>query len=186
MKVWLPDQLEKSTARWKIVVTHFPCGHEWNFYTWLHEKKGLDFLVTGHKHRQEIRPVKYLPCIVTGGGGGVTSEGTPGTEHKADYDTAEYGFFDLVFTRDTIKVQLIALSGNVIESGTIIHGSFTSADGVYNNTYNTTKWTLGSGQRPLGAGLENHHTFKEADPGVLDTLTDGMDPGMPDEMPIVR
>ncbi|CAK9108272.1 unnamed protein product [Durusdinium trenchii] len=74
-KDWVTQLLPKSQATWQIAVTHFPCGHEQGFYKGL-ANMGLDLLVTGHRHDQELWfPDDYaknhmgITCIVTGGGG---------------------------------------------------------------------------------------------------------------------
>ena len=96
-KDWVSQLLPKSQATWQIAVTHFPCGHEQGFYKSL-ANMGLDLLVTGHRHDQELwLPDDYaknhmgITCIVTGGGGGITSEATPDPDHtEADHS----GFWD--------------------------------------------------------------------------------------------
>jgi len=45
-KVWLEEQVAASDARWKIVVTHFPCGYETELYKRLKTEHGLDFIVS--------------------------------------------------------------------------------------------------------------------------------------------
>merc|ERR1712051_454057 len=125
---WLEEELAKSNATWQIVVTHFPCGHEMAWYRKLHQQLGLDLLVTGHRHDQELwRAEDYaknhmggLTCIVTGGGGGITSEATPDPEHTEDwYGEAQYGFYDLVISRKTILIQSINHDGHSLLNYTV-------------------------------------------------------------------
>eukprot|EP00932_Pfiesteria_piscicida_P023215 SRR837773.995.p1 GENE.SRR837773.995~~SRR837773.995.p1 ORF type:complete len:484 (-),score=185.40 SRR837773.995:133-1584(-) len=114
-KEWLKQKVPASTADWQVVITHFPCGTDAGFYRYLHGR-GLDFLVTGHRHDQELWQSSGLlggmTCIVTGGGGGITSEHSP-----SGMDSSEYGFFDITMSKSKMKLELIALSGNVIKSG---------------------------------------------------------------------
>ena len=101
-KDWVSQLLPKSQATWQIAVTHFPCGHEQGFYKSL-ANMGLDLLVTGHRHDQELwLPDDYaknhmgITCIVTGGGGGITSEATPDPDHT-EADHSGFGI-DMVLT----------------------------------------------------------------------------------------
>ena len=113
---WLEAGLARSTADWQVVITHFPCWHDSAWYQKLHATYGLDLLVTGHRHSQELHKIGGLTCFVTGGGGGVTSEGAPMGEM-----TSEYGFFDLAFSKTRIQIELVNLYGHVLGSATVNH-----------------------------------------------------------------
>jgi len=125
-QLWLEEKLAHSHASWQIVVTHFPCGTDGEDQKWykkLHKVYGLDFLVTGHRHNQELwlsndyerNHMGGLTCIVTGGGGGITSESTPDPEHKKDWlGEGQYGFYDLTITKQTLTVESINYDGTVL------------------------------------------------------------------------
>eukprot|EP00418_Pyrodinium_bahamense_P089901 CAMPEP_0179040178 /NCGR_PEP_ID=MMETSP0796-20121207/15514_1 /TAXON_ID=73915 /ORGANISM="Pyrodinium bahamense, Strain pbaha01" /LENGTH=605 /DNA_ID=CAMNT_0020736517 /DNA_START=64 /DNA_END=1881 /DNA_ORIENTATION=- len=124
---WLTQKLPSSQADWQFVVTHFPCGHEQPFYQRMHGM-GLDLLITGHRHDQEIWfPTDYaknhmggLTCLVTGGGGGITSEATPNASNTVDwYGEAEYGFYDLTITKSQILIQSINWNGSNVLNATV-------------------------------------------------------------------
>jgi len=125
-KDWVTQLLPKSQATWQIAVTHFPCGHEQGFYKGL-ANMGLDLLVTGHRHDQELWfPDDYaknhmgITCIVTGGGGGITSEATPDPDHTEDwYGEAQYGFYDLTISKSEIFIESINYDGEVMLTHTV-------------------------------------------------------------------
>mmetsp|Transcript_78290 Transcript_78290/g.123212 ORF Transcript_78290/g.123212 Transcript_78290/m.123212 type:complete len:550 (+) Transcript_78290:87-1736(+) len=120
-KKWIRNLLPKSTATWQFVVTHFPCGHEQKFYRGL-RRKGLDLLITGHRHDQELwRADAYhknhmgVTCIVTGGGGGITSEATPNPNNTVDwYGEGQYGFYDLTISKTEILIESINYNGELL------------------------------------------------------------------------
>jgi len=129
-KVWMEKKISKSKATWQIVVTHFPCGEDGENQEWYKKLKseyGLDLLVTGHRHDQELwLPTEYhknfmgLTCIVTGGGGGITSEATPDPNNTKDwYGEAQYGFYDITISKEKIKIQSINWDGEVLLNTTV-------------------------------------------------------------------
>lgn len=112
-KPWLEDGLEGSTATWQIIVTHFPPVWKRDYWVPLAEKYGIDLIVTGHMHQQELHhmePSNFLrptAWIVSGGGGGITSEGQPDREGYDD----QYGFFELTLAKDVIEIQGLSHGG---------------------------------------------------------------------------
>jgi len=114
---WVESQLSSSTADWKIIVTHFPCGHAASWYRDLHLRYGLNLLVTGHRHEQELWSnsalLGGLTCIVTGGGGGITSEQSPAGHHSS---ATQYGFFDIAISKERIGLELINQKGVTVKS----------------------------------------------------------------------
>lgn len=113
--VWLDKALEMSFATWQIVVTHFP--PEWGANHWkiLSYKHGIDLILSGHRHQQEVHHLPYenflspTAYIVSGGGGGITSESVP----SADGNDDQYGFMDLALTKDEILIEAISHGGAV-------------------------------------------------------------------------
>jgi hypothetical protein len=114
-KAWLQSSAHKSTAQWQIVITHFPPeGTPWGGAEWagLSSELGLDLILTGHRHTQEIHQNSALGAtmyIVAGGGGGITSENEPSPDGQDD----EYGFVDLTLTREEIMVEMISHGGQI-------------------------------------------------------------------------
>jgi hypothetical protein len=119
--------MSKSTATWRLIVTHFPCGHEQAWYNKLYKQFGFDLLVTGHRHGQELwtekdgRNLMGAACIVTGGGGGITSEASPDVGRRADwYGEAEYGFYDLTISATELRIESINWDTNVAKTHTVL------------------------------------------------------------------
>jgi hypothetical protein len=139
-KQWIEKHMAASDAHWKVINTHFPCGYETDWYKKLKKEYGLDLLVTGHRHQQELwwsgTSSNYVrsfmetsqwnsdapQCFVTGGGGGIVTQNF----NYADYgtDLAWYGFFDIVIKKSQMSIELVDWDGNGVGSVTIFpHGS---------------------------------------------------------------
>jgi hypothetical protein len=129
-KEWLEDALSKSTADWQIVVTHYPPSfppEAGNFDLWpsLGKKYGIDLMITGHTHSQQLfigdnktRPdmdMSEFPYVISGGGGGVFSEGPPSVEGDDD----EYGFVDFKISKESMDIVMISHTGTVRRQETI-------------------------------------------------------------------
>jgi len=126
-KHWLKKKAKASKADWQIVVTHFPPTWGHKHWTKLARDLGLDLIITGHKHQQEVHvPGDKLAFIdgwgdlyndfmegtswlVSGGGGGVTSQGTPDDHGEDD----QYGFMHLTLSRYEIRVRAISHGGQL-------------------------------------------------------------------------
>lgn len=116
---WLEARLQRSGAEWQVVVTHFPPRFGKNRVTWqrLSRMYGIDLFITGHTHFQQIYymgttaeagyNLGETAWVVTGGGGGITSERTP----MEDGDDDAYGFMDMKISKDEIVIQSISHAG---------------------------------------------------------------------------
>ncbi|CAE8649307.1 unnamed protein product, partial [Polarella glacialis] len=114
--IWLRNNLAKSIADWQIVVTHFPPEHGTETWKSLTEEFGVDLMMTAHRHIQEVhgqndknnmlRPTTY---VVTGGGGGITSEGPP----QADGQDDQYGFMDMTLSKHELMITAISHGGQI-------------------------------------------------------------------------
>jgi len=115
--IWLEAALEQSDAQWQIIVTHFPPywggGHQWGC---LAERYGIDVFVSGHVHSQTLTGpmeggnfLKGTTVLVSGGGGGITSEKLPDLYGFDD----EYGFMHMTLGKDNIKTEAVTHSGFV-------------------------------------------------------------------------
>ncbi|CAJ1357980.1 unnamed protein product [Effrenium voratum] len=80
---WLEQGLGKSKADWQVIATHFPAEHGLDEWKRLSTTYGVDLLLTAHRHMQEVHVddeanlIKPTAWIVSGGGGGITSEAEP-------------------------------------------------------------------------------------------------------------
>jgi len=128
--VWLDRELGRSTADWQMIVTHFPPYHHpvHEDLKPLAQKHGVDLIMTGHSHLQMVRyKEKYIDTdfgdvawVVSGGGGGVTSEGPPTVDYQnhnrpTGHDD-QYGFMDVTMTKDTFTITAYSfLPENITE-----------------------------------------------------------------------
>jgi len=117
---WLEDLLDKSTADWQMIVTHYPPAYvALQQLTPLLEKYGVDLIMSGHTHMQQVHyqdsfinyDIGDTAWIVSGGGGGITSEGPPAQDYTlpegdraTGYDD-QYGFMDMVVTKDQLSIR---------------------------------------------------------------------------------
>jgi len=123
-QTWLEKKLASSDAAWQMIVTHFPCDKSSRYWRKLHDQYGLDLLVTGHRHDQELYKAGSvylggLTCFVTGGGGGITSEESPlkgRPSHYWQHVNAQYGFYDMTIRKESIKIESIDHRGQVVDT----------------------------------------------------------------------
>jgi hypothetical protein len=134
--VWLEKHLDESDADWQIIMTHFPpetCVHQPQF-AWdlkrLSDEYGVDLIVAGHRHVQELHPTGEnakppcfgtgVPYVVAGGGGGITSDGEPGAPWNHDEGITEYGFMDMTINKTLIYIESISYKGEIRDTMTAI------------------------------------------------------------------
>mmetsp|Transcript_56446 Transcript_56446/g.127575 ORF Transcript_56446/g.127575 Transcript_56446/m.127575 type:complete len:949 (+) Transcript_56446:74-2920(+) len=139
-KAWLAKLVPKSTADWRIVVTHFP--PYWGADDWkeLAQKHEIDLIVSAHRHSQHLHrkgdsrelvwpddPKDHeklytdfldpTAWVVSGGGGGTTSEHTP-TKNGTD---DQYGFMDMTLSKKELKIEAISHGGQLRHTMTVKH-----------------------------------------------------------------
>jgi predicted phosphodiesterase len=125
---WLEKELSESTADWQIVVTHyppaFPPDGDRDLWPSLGKKYGIDLLVTGHTHSQGLyigddkdkqMDMSEFPYIISGGGGGIFSEGAPTESGEDD----EYGFVDFKMSKDALEIMMVSHTGKERRTETI-------------------------------------------------------------------
>eukprot|EP00927_Polykrikos_kofoidii_P031087 TRINITY_DN2673_c1_g1_i1.p1 TRINITY_DN2673_c1_g1~~TRINITY_DN2673_c1_g1_i1.p1 ORF type:complete len:975 (+),score=160.16 TRINITY_DN2673_c1_g1_i1:61-2925(+) len=114
---WLDTMLNRSTADWQIAVTHF--GPDWRGPAWkkLVDKHGLDLIISGHRHSQELHLESSagIPYVCTGGGGGVTSERNPFGWGGDD----QYGFMDMTISKNKIFIEAFNQKGDLRRTLTV-------------------------------------------------------------------
>merc|ERR1712050_674534 len=125
------------------------------------KKHEIDLVVTGHRHSQFVRgvgddPVLIWPdwgtaaykegytdfldptaWIVSGGGGGITSEHAPTYDGNDD----QYGFMDLTLSKHNITVEAISHSGILRRTMVVTHTYRTTTTTITNTTTFTTSTT---------------------------------------------
>jgi hypothetical protein len=174
-KDWLDEVVPLSTADWRIVVTHFPPyfgKEEWMDVARKHE---IDFIITGHRHSQFVRQVGDDPVliwpdwgtgayavgytdfldptawVVSGGGGGITSEHAPSWDGNDD----QYGFMDMTLSKDNITVEAISHSGIVRHTIVVEH--------MYRTTSTTTTTTTVTNTTTSTSSTSTTSSYNESD-----------------------
>jgi len=102
----LRKNLAESDARWQVVVTHFPGPIIAPMLATMADR--IDLLITGHAHFQAMGSSAGIDWIISGGGGGVTSDAQP-TEDGHD---SAYGFVDITVTSHKMIVDLLSWGGH--------------------------------------------------------------------------
>jgi hypothetical protein len=118
----LQEQVPKSTADWQFIVNHYPAqyslGGGSSFMDW---KKflapmGIDLYVSGHTHLQRVYymgsedpalDMGETAWVITGGGGGVTSEIIPVDDGNDD----AYGFMDIEISLHNMTIKAYTHGG---------------------------------------------------------------------------
>merc|ERR1719210_1464357 len=114
--IWIERTLRDTPATFQVIVTHFP--PQWGQRDWecLADRYGIDLFVSGHVHKQQIfagdeggNDLQGTCTVVSGGGGGITSEEMPA---KSGFDDA-YGFVHITLSAEKILVEAISHTGMV-------------------------------------------------------------------------
>ena len=145
-KAWLENKLAASTARWQIIVMHHPPYTYEAFFNEMCVKYGVDLMITGHIHIQDVRykqpPFGDTALIISGGGGGILSEGLP---NLGGVD-GQYGFMDLTINQHTITINAHSHGGEegkkIIMSTTVVTPRARSGQTMLQE--NSTNWFGGS------------------------------------------
>merc|ERR1712083_413088 len=97
----------------------YPPQYRQDDWARLASESKIDLIVTGHRHEQLVSnrdpAIGDAAWVVSGGGGGITSEGLP----RVDGNDDQYGFFDVTISKSAIKLEAIS-HGGVLRSTTVI------------------------------------------------------------------
>merc|ERR1711920_454766 len=98
---------------------HYPPQYRQDDWARLASENAIDLIVTGHRHEQVVSnrdpAIGGAAWVVSGGGGGITSEHLP----RVDGNDDQYGFFDVTISRSAIKLEGIS-HGGVLRSTTVV------------------------------------------------------------------
>mmetsp|Transcript_68091 Transcript_68091/g.160266 ORF Transcript_68091/g.160266 Transcript_68091/m.160266 type:complete len:480 (+) Transcript_68091:68-1507(+) len=146
---WLDAKLKESITNqvdWQFIVTHFPPWWGEDQWKWLIWQYGVDLMVTGHVHRQDILEQydwknQFKPTVVciTGGGGGITAEFWPDNDGNDD----QYGFIDMTLWGDKCLLQMISHGSKLRRSH-----SFTQRQAVWKPEKYNVKYLHTTTQAP--------------------------------------
>jgi hypothetical protein len=130
---WLTRELDRSTARWKIVYGHFPpyvttqpiTGRQFTedsavVATLVPVLRGrADVYIAGHSHTfQYFKPIDGVQYIIAGTGG-ATLYTVNATDPRLRYATATSGFASVVVTDSTFTTTFIGTDGRPLFSHTV-------------------------------------------------------------------
>jgi len=106
--------LSASTSEYHIIVTHFPPPTVIldNGFKGMHDKYGIDLVLTGHTHFQKTGVLNGIPWIISGGGGGVTTDAGQPNDNGHDLT---YGFVDFEINRTHLKYDMQTWGGKAAE-----------------------------------------------------------------------
>lgn len=118
---WLEQKMQETISdgdgpNWRILLTHFPPSFwgstpEVSKIAELHQKYGFHLVFTGHTHGQEFwfggSAKMDVNWIISGGGGGISSESPPSLDGK---DLA-YGFVDFKISSKDLTVEFFSWGG---------------------------------------------------------------------------
>ncbi|MDX2245110.1 MAG: metallophosphoesterase [Leptolyngbyaceae cyanobacterium bins.302] len=124
---WLEKELQRSSARWKIVFGHHPIyasgvyGSNPEFirtFTPLFKQYGVQLYINGHEHHYErTRSINGTTYLVTGHGGAHLRD--VGKNEWTAYSVSRHGFTALEVYPDRIEIKGIGTNHQVFDRGTI-------------------------------------------------------------------
>lgn len=123
---WFKNELDKSTARWKIVFGHHPI---YTIGKYKNDKRmqrtllpllknKVDFYISGHEHNlQQLKPEDGVNFLITGGGGRHLHKFEP--NERAVFAEYANGFLTLDINETEIKFSFIGANGKVLHENII-------------------------------------------------------------------
>lgn len=145
---WLRTRIAASTAKWKVVVVHFPpysSYREIEIMRWDFAEMGADVVISGHNHHYERLNVNGFTYLVCGASGANTYEFNQASPYSlVRYDDA-HGALKLSATCRNLTVEFINTTGDVIDSWSLGALATTGTGG-------TTGGTSGGGGTTPGGG----------------------------------
>jgi tartrate-resistant acid phosphatase type 5 len=133
---WLARELQRSTARWKIVYGHFPPYLTTKLFpgrpritedsavvaTLVPILRGhADVYIAGHSHTfQYFKPIEGVQYIIAGTGGATLYDVNP-DDPRLRYATATSGFASITVTDSTFTTTFVGADGKALFSHTVRH-----------------------------------------------------------------
>jgi hypothetical protein len=191
--MWIKNEMESSTVKWKIVVLHRPPYNSTDGYypelRWPFKLWGADAVIAGHKHNYERLIVDDLVYFVNGLGGkskqsfGSTTAGSE-VRYNGDYGAmlVEATFSNIIFSfyntsttqvdsyeiNDPLPVELVYFTGNL--NGNSVELRWRTETEVNNYGFSIERTTENSDWLALGfaeghgnSNSPNQYTFSDFD-----------------------